>query len=253
MRYLPILWLMLLPSLAVAADFEGRSEFARRVELNSSLSGRIETVHVRAGQQVAAGETVVTLVSTGLEAGVASARAETEALRPLVARTLTELEKAQELYARDSLAQVELEIAEQDYAIATARLAGAEAKLANALYRLSQAEIRSPIDGVVLEVTARAGVFVNTRVENRSLLTIVDAAAMQAVVSVPLAAAGKSLLGRRVAVRYADRVYQGKVVEVGRRAVVEAKAAPEVSVHVSFETRGELAAGLPVTVSLADD
>ena len=253
MRYLPILCLILLPSPGFAVELEGRSEFAHRVELNSSLSGRVETVRVKPGQRVAAGETVLTLVATGLEAGVARARAEVEALRPLVARALTELEKAQELFARDSLAQVSMDIAEQDYAIAGARLAAAEARLEEALFLLSQAEIRSPIDGVVLEVSARSGVFVNTRVENLGLLTIVDDQMMHAVALLPLAAAGKSLLGRRAAVRYADRSYDGKVIEVGRQAVAEGKSGPGISLKVAFQARGELAAGLPVTVILADD
>lgn len=253
MRYLPILWLILLPSLAMAVDLEGRSDFARRVELNSSLSGRIDSVRVRTGQRVVAGETVVTLVTTGLEAAAAMARARVDGLRPLLARAETELEKAEELYARDSLAQVELQIARQDHTVAAARLAAAEAELANANYRLSQAEIRTPIDGMVIEVTAQRGIFINTRVENRTLVVIADVDRMIASASLPAVEARDSLLGQSATVRYGERLFSGKVIELGRQATLGNDGAATITVRVAIETGGELPSGAPVSIGLSYD
>jgi RND family efflux transporter MFP subunit len=253
MRYLTILALLLIPSSGIATELDGQSDFSRRVEVTSSLSARIASVEVAVGQRVASGEVVVTLVTTGLQAAVDLARAESEALRPLVQRRLTELEKAQELFARDSLAVVELQNAEQDHAIALSRLAAAEAKLANARYLLAQAQIRSPIDGVVIEVDAFAGQFVNTRAENRRLLTIVDPGSMTASASLPYELAAPSLLRRPATVRYGDREYRGRVIEIGRRVTIGDNNHPAVVLRVGFESDGRLAAGLPVRITIADE
>jgi RND family efflux transporter MFP subunit len=253
MRYLIILALLLTTSSGYAIELDGQSDFARRVELTSSLSARIESVGVSVGQRVSAGEVLVTLVTTGFATAVEMARAEADALRPLVQRRLTELEKAQELFARDSLAVVELQNAEQDHDIAVARLAAAEAKLANALFLLSQAQIRSPIDGVIIEVDAFAGQFVNTRVENRRLLTIVDPKSMTASASLPHELAVPSLLRRAATVRYGDRDFRGRVIEVGRQVAIGKNSHPAVTLRVGFASDGNLAAGLPVRITIADE
>lgn len=253
MRYLIMLALILAPSSGIAIELDGTSEFSRRVELSSSLSAGIESVAVEVGQRVAAGEVVLTLVTTGFEARVDLARAEADALRPLVERHLTELEKARELFARDSLAVVELQIAEQDHAIAVSRLAAAEAKLAGALFMLSQTRIRSPIDGVVIEVNAFPGQYVNNRVENRRLLTIVDTRSMAARASLPYELARPALLRRPATVRYGEREYRGRVIEVGRQASVGDNNHPAVSLRIEFESDGGLAAGLPVRITVDDE
>jgi multidrug resistance efflux pump len=253
MRYLTILSLLLIPFSGFAIELDGQSDFSRRVELTSSLSARIESVEAVVGQRVAAGEALVMLVTTGFQARVDMARAEAEALRPLVDRSLTELEKAEELFARDSLAIVELQNVEQDHRIALSKLEAAEAKLANALYLLSQTQIRSPIDGVVIEVDAFAGQFLNTHVENRRLLTIVDPTSMTASASLPYELAHRSLLRRPATVRYGDRDYRGRVIEVGRQVTIGKNSHPAVSLRIGFETDGQLAAGLPVRITLADE
>ena len=157
MRFLLAVLLCLGSTRLLAIDINGQTEFAQRLTLNSSISGRVEVINVSAGQQVAAGEVLLSLVSTGLKANADIAAAQVDSLAPAVDRMQVEMEKALELFDRDSLALVELQLAEQNYAIAQANLAGAKARLARALFRLSQADIKSPINGVVLSITTFAG------------------------------------------------------------------------------------------------
>ncbi|MGD8420940.1 MAG: HlyD family efflux transporter periplasmic adaptor subunit, partial [Gammaproteobacteria bacterium] len=214
---------------------------------------RIESIRVAVGKRVSAGQVVLRLVDTGLQTHVASASAEVDTLAPMAERMLTELEKAQELYARDSLAAVELQNAEQDHAIALAKLHAAEAKLARARFLLSQAEIRSPIDGLVVEINTFAGQYINTRVENQRLLTIVAADSMIASASLPYEMASPSLLRRSAGVRYGDRNFRGRVIEVGRQINMGNNSHPAVSLKVEFDLDGDLAAGLPVRITIADE
>ena len=252
MRFLLLLLLTLGSSPLLALELDGQTEFAQRLELNSSVSARVETILVSAGQPVEKGELLVRLETTELQAQVDMAGAEVEALRPNVARMQTELEKAQELFDRDSLALVELQHAEQDQAIAEARLKAAEAKLARALYRLGQAEIRAPFSGVVLAVRAAPGWYINTRVGEQALLTLADDRTMSAVALIPLERWRENLLHRSARVNYRDQSYQGRVSGLGRQITAGENQHPATVLEVSFEANGRVPAGLPVKIMLDD-
>ena len=253
MRQIAFLTVLLFPAIALALELDGHSDFARRIELNSSLSARIASVDVEPGQRVTAGQTLVRLVSTGFAFNVDSARAEAEALLPATAEASSELEKAEELFARDSLAPMDLRRAEQNHAIALARQQAAEARLEHARYLLSQTEIRAPIDGLVLAVDAAAGEYVNTRIENRILVTIADDSTMIAVTQMPWESAKPSLLGRKASIGLRGKTYPGRVIEVGYDARPGNNGHPSVTLRFGFKPGAGIAAGLPLRVSLDAD
>lgn len=238
---------------AIAIEFNGRTEFSQRLALNSSISGRVDLVKVAVGQQVSSGETMLTLVSTGLQANVDIAQAQVDSLTPAVAKMQTEMEKAQELFDRDSLALVDLQTAEQNFTIAEAKLAGAQAKLTQAQFLLSQAKIRSPINGIVLSITSFPGQYINTRVNDQTLLTIADNTSMVVSLLLPMEHWHKSLMNKPTKVSYQQQSYQGKVVEISNQATTGTNNHPAMSVLVKFKANGELPAGLPVKISIDID
>lgn len=253
MRYTLILFLVLAAPPALALELDGRTEFSQRLNLNSSVSARVESVLVTAGQAVSRGELLLRLETAELQAQVDMARAEADALAPIVARMATELDKARELFDRDSLALVPLQNAEQDHAIAAANLQAAEARLARAEYRLSQAELRSPFDGTVLEVMATPGQFINTRVGDPVLLTLADTATMSATALVPLESWHADLLQRGARVSYRGKTYTGKVTGLGRQIRTGDNNHPAIAVEIRFAAGGQVPAGLEVRITIADD
>jgi multidrug resistance efflux pump len=166
---------------------------------------------------------------------------------------LVEMEKAQELFDRDSLALVELQIAEQNYAIAQANLAGAQARLAGALFHLSQADIRSPINGIVLSIATFTGQFINTAVNNQTLLTVVDNSSMTVQSLLPLEFWKESLMDKPAQVDFQQQSYQGKVVGVSKQVTIGDNNHPAITLRIEFATDGKLAAGLPLKISINDD
>ncbi len=253
MRLLPAILLCIISSQALAIDLLGQTEFVRQLPLNSSISARVEVIKVKVGQLVAPGEVLMTLVSTGFEVEVDIARAKTETLAPTVARMLTEMEKAQELFDRDSLALVALQIAEQNLAIARAGLASAQAELARALFHLSQTEIRSPIRGIVLSITTFPGQYINTRVSDPVLLTIADNSAMVVRALLPLEHWNNSLQERSVRVSIQQQRYKGEVIEVSRQVSTGGNNHSAIELQIKFEASNELPAGLPAKINLSDD
>lgn len=253
MRLLLTILLCIGSTQAFAIEFNGRTEFAQQLALNSSISGRVDLIAVSVGQQVSSGETLLTLVTTGLQANADSARAQVDSLAPALAKMQTEMEKAQELFDRDSLALVELQTAEQNFTIAEAKLAGARAKLTQAQFLLSQAKIRSPINGIVLSITSFPGQYINTRVMDQTLLTIADNTSMKVNLLLPMEHWRKSLMNKPVKVSYQQQTYLGKVVEISNQVTMGTNNHPAIPVLVKFRTNGELPAGLPVKLSIDVD
>ncbi|MDH3220650.1 MAG: HlyD family efflux transporter periplasmic adaptor subunit [Gammaproteobacteria bacterium] len=253
MRFLLTVSLIIGSTGALAIDLDGHTDFARRLELNSAVSARVEAIAVAVGQRVARGDLLLTLEATRLQADLDLARARADALAPRVERMLTELEKAQELFDRDSLAMVELQIAAQDHAIAEADLRAAQAELARAEYWLSQSEIRSPIDGIVLEISTFPGHYVNTRADNQTLAIVADNRTMHAKALLPIESWSDSLLNRAASVIFQKRRFDGKVVEIGHQVAVGGNNHPSTALIVEIRTDGKLPAALPVKITIADE
>lgn len=253
MRLWLVISLCFASSLALAIDLSGQTKFAQRVALNSSISGRVEVINVAVGQRVAVGEVLLSLVSTGLKANADITEARVNALAPAVQKMQTELEKAEELFARDSLALVALQTAEQNHAIAQANLAGAQARLIRARFRLSQAEIRSPINGIVLSIDTFTGQFINTAVNNQTLLTVVDDSTMTVQSLLPMELWDESMMGKPAQINFQENSYQGEVVGVSRQVTIGNNNHPAVTLRIKFSSGGGLAAGLPVNVSINDN
>jgi RND family efflux transporter MFP subunit len=253
MRILSIILLGILSTPTWAIDLSGITEFDQRLTLNSSISARVERIHVDVGDRVNRGDLLLSLVSTGLQANVDMAGAEVDSLVPVVDRMATDLDKAQELYDRDSLARIALQKAEQDHAIARAKLAAAQAKLTLTNFRLSQAQIRSPIDGIVLGITTFPGQYINTRVSNQTLLSVADSSSMSVQALLPVELFSKTLLNRRADVVYLKKSYVGRVVAIDRQVSMGDNNHPAMYVQIKFQTDGSLPAGLPVKISIEDD
>ena len=252
MRFLLLLTFVFAAPSLLALELDGQTDFSRRLDLNSSVSARVETIFVLTGQQVEQGELLMQLETTELQSRVDISRAEVEAQAPAVERMLTELEKAQELFDRDSLALVELQRAEQDHQIARARLKAAEARLARAEYRLDQAQVRAPFSGVVLAVNATPGLYVNTRIGEQTLLTLADNITMSATALVPLERWRDNLLHRNAKLSYRNQTYRGRVSGVGHRIDTGENNHPAMRLEVEFDADGKIPAGLAIKIRLDD-
>lgn len=252
MRTWLVLSLCLVATPIFALELDAHTDFAQRVVLNSGVSGYVEAIAVTPGQTVRSGDLLLRLDPTGLQANADAAQAGVDALLPELARMQTELDKAQELFDRDSLALVDLQTAEQNHAIAAAQLAAAEARLKRARFRLAHTEIRSPMDGVVLDVNTFIGQFINTRVSDPALIAIADRRRMTASALLPLELYDEKLRQRRAKISFRDRRFDGRIVDIGSRITAGDNDHPALTLVVEFSTDGGLPAGLPVKISIED-
>ena len=157
-----------------------------KVEISSELSGTIREVLVDFNHAVKRGQILARLDTETLDAQLASARASLAAKRARVREvdaTVSEsraaLGRAQSLFARQFLSQQGLEQARAAYERAVASLGSAQADMAVTAGELkvrqtsmSKANIRSPINGVVLSRNVEPGQTVASSLQAPVLFTL---------------------------------------------------------------------------------
>ncbi|HEX7025016.1 MAG TPA: efflux RND transporter periplasmic adaptor subunit, partial [Gemmatimonadales bacterium] len=152
----------------VRYEAAGAVQAARRAELGTRLMGTVESVRVRAGDRVAAGQVLLTIDAGSPEAGMAQARAGLD----LATRTLRRMEQ---LYADSAIPAAQLDAAR-------AAQAQAEGQARGAAVEVGYAAIRAPFAGVVTSRLVDPG---DLAAPGRPLLVVEDAQAREIVVGVP--------------------------------------------------------------------
>ena len=141
----------------------------RTVRLGASAQGRVLTVHVRPGERVARGQSLVTLQSQAASAATADydkATAELASRQAAATYARTARERADRLLAVKAGSRQEAERAAADDELARAGLAQAQSEIVRARAAMTQLGatstsgamvVRSPIAGVVLSRDATPG------------------------------------------------------------------------------------------------
>ncbi len=235
-----------------ALTLNGFTEFSMQSQMNSSTAGVVKSVLVSSGQTIKPGELLIQLDATPYQAGEEKARAMLQSLQTAVSTAQLELERAQELYDRDSLSQVELKYAENKQAAAEGAYRAAEADLKLAKYHLQQTRIVSPMHARVIGVNTFKGQYVNPEVESSALLTIVSASSMSAVAVLNSEQWNPGLMNRKATVKYRDQVYQGQVSELGFTRVEQSGGLPAYEIRVVFSTNDLIPAEMPVSIEIKD-
>ncbi|HKU43536.1 MAG TPA: efflux RND transporter periplasmic adaptor subunit [Polyangiales bacterium] len=216
----------------------GHAEALTTVQVGAEISGRIASVDVDFNQYVRAGQVLARFDRGALQAQLAQTQATLAAARTALEQAKAELaqsararERAARLHAQNSVSDAELDLAEASARVAEQRVRAAEAQiaaqtalLALAQTNLSHAEIRAPIDGIVITRNIDPGQSVASVLQAPTLFTVAaDLRLMRVVAAVDEADIGevKDLQRARFTVNaYPDRTFEGTVVEVRNSPVV---------------------------------
>ena len=234
----------------LAVELKGRTDFSELYSLNSAVSGIVSEVYVSAGQEVKRDDVLLKLDDRPFQAKVAAAQAIVTMRKPVRNQMLTELEKAQELYDRDSLAQVELQNAENDLQIAEGELAAAEAQLQLAAYEFSQSTITAPRDLLVLDVNTHARQYINTEVSDQALVVLANHHEMLAIAYLGPDQWEADLVGKSAQIDYLGRKFRGKVVSLEYRRRARPDSPDGFELRVKFVASGKIPANMPVTIDI---
>jgi RND family efflux transporter MFP subunit len=239
-------------SQAQALTLNGFTEFANLSPMNAATAGTVQSIAVQPGQKVSSGDLLIKLDATPYQARYEGAQALANALKPAFNTAQLELDRAQELYDRDSLSQVELQNAQNKVAAADGKLKAALAEVALTRYQLQQASIHSPMNARVVKVHTFRGQYVDPAVDSTALITLVSSTSMKAVAVLNSDQWKAELMNKKARVKFRSQVYQGKVTELGYNRVEQSSGLPAFEVHISFTTDDLIPAEMPVSIEIED-
>jgi len=218
--------------LTVTVTATGTVQPVNQVDVGSELSGIIEAVNVDFNDRVTRGQVLAKLDTDRLEAQVIEARASLESAKAkqeeakaTVVETRLRFQRCEKLAARQLCSREELDTLRAAQARAKAAEASAKAQVAVAQAtldvnetNLSKAEIRSPIDGLVLQRQIEPGQTVAASLQAPVLFTLAeDLAHMELHVAVDEADVGKIAEGQSAQFTvdaYPDRQFPARIIQV---------------------------------------
>jgi len=169
----------------------GTLAFREQVQLRSEVIGQVTQLHVEEADQVHKGDLVITLDPKTYQAQVEQAEARVRIQQiaierqRLLIKTLTDRFKRQQtMFAKNLVDEDSYEAVESELALAKVDLRSLQESLAQARAALDQSEellsktrIRSPIDGVVIQVDIKVGETViagTTNIPGSTMMVIAD-------------------------------------------------------------------------------
>ena len=171
--FAPSVLVMLLYALSPAAganDFEAELGWAGLHVVNFPFDGGVIRVHVRPGDRVSKGRTLIELNPEPVDIRVRQYVAELDARKPVLADAKRDYEHAKSLYEQTVLSDVELQRSQHAYEKASAELAAARARLDHALWQKKQTVATAPFDGRVVARRVEPGQMLVAEQRSRPLL-----------------------------------------------------------------------------------
>jgi len=181
------------------------------VDISSKITAQIKEMKVKENDMVKAGQVLVVLEDTGLQAQVIQAK---ERLNNAAAN----YERIKRLKTVGALSDQQLDNARMDYNIA-------QAGYDEVVSKLNESVITSPIDGVVIGKPLPAGQTVAQGVNNPMvILTVADMSKMQIEALVDESDIGNIVVGQKATFTvdaYPDQKFNGVVSGISQKATVQ--------------------------------
>lgn len=205
-----------------------------QINIGTSVAGEIKAIHVKDGQDVKAGDLLVTIDQERLRQSMAQATAALDAARQEAARAEASMKRTVESFPRYEALRAQGLMSDEDFRqqrltrdsavlahnSARAAVAQSEASLNGMRDGLSKATLRAPIAGRVTSLKAEKGETAIPGMSNLPgavLMVISDMSEMQAEIKVNESEVVRTQVGQTAQVTVESlpgKVFQGSVVEV---------------------------------------
>jgi len=226
-----------------------------KINIGTSVAGEIKVLHVKDGDDVKAGDLLVTIDRERLRQALAQSEAGLNAVRQDAARQEAGMKRSAETFARmESLfkqglisdeeyrqAKLSKESSELAFGSAKANVAQSQANVAGMRDNLDKTEIRAPIAGRVTGLKAEKGETAIPGMSNlpgATLMIISDMKEINAEIKVNESEVVRTKVGQTAQVSVESlpgRVFQGKVYEVATAAERSGQDANMYKVKVALD------------------
>ncbi|WP_051304725.1 efflux RND transporter periplasmic adaptor subunit [Chitinilyticum litopenaei] len=221
-------------------ELAGELRPVRQTTLTAQVEGELQTVAVRAGEAVSAGQLLARFSPRDLAQRVAVQEAQLAKSREQLQQQQKVEARNRQLLAQRFISQNAYDATQSETAVLAAALQASQAELALARQALGNATISAPFAGVIAERAVEPGQHVGS---NTLLFTLVDLSELELTLQVPVRALAGITPGQTVHFRvegYAQE-FSGSVA----RIAPQADASRSVPVYVRVDNRnGPLRGGM---------
>ena len=217
--------------------------------VKSKVSGEVSQVHVREGERVAAGQTLVSIDTADLKARNESQlamMAESKAKLDLAKKTT---ENNRQLLAKNFISQTAFDSVANNAEVTEANFRSATAQAAITQRALADAQIRAPFAGIIAKRVVNVGEKVSA---DASVMHVVDLSRMEMEAPVPVSDIPSVKVGQEISFTvdgFADRQFKGKVERINPSAETGSRS---ISIFVTLANAdGALKGGMFATGTLA--
>ena len=212
----------------------GEIQAKTRVNVGTNVAGEIKAIHVVDGQEVKAGDLLVTIDQVRLQQEMARATAALDGTKKDAERMKAAMDRAEQTFARQEnlfkqglisdedfrQARLAKQSAELTFQGAKANIAQSEANLGSMRDNLNKTTLRAPINGRITSLKAEKGEMAIPGMSNLPgavLMIISDMSEMQAEIKVNESEVVRTKVGQTAQVNVESlpgKVFQGTVIEV---------------------------------------
>ncbi len=234
-------WLLLasftvLPfQIAVADEYNGKLNWFNPTELSLAQSGVVTKVNVVAGQMVNKGDRLIELDPSVFNANYKFRTAQKRQALMLMEEAERELVRSKELYERTLISEHDLVLAEAAFIKEQSNQLQIEAEYQLAKQQLAQSQVIAPFEARILQVKVQPHQFINTQVENRTVVVIADSQYFGVESMVRASEAKKFKLNSAVNVKIGTDTVAGKVVAIAMEPEAELNMA-RITVSIPYKT-----------------
>jgi RND family efflux transporter MFP subunit len=173
----------------------GSIEPIHQSSVAAKLLAKVSAVNITAGQQVTAGEVLVSLNDDELQSRLKQVEAAYSEAQAAAEQAKSDYTRASQLVQGNAISKAEFELAATAVRTSEARLEQLSRSVEEAGVVLDYATIKAPFDGVVVDKQVQAG---DTVIPGQTLLTIYDPNQMQLVANVRESFAMQLKVGQQI-------------------------------------------------------
>ncbi|HKH90977.1 MAG TPA: efflux RND transporter periplasmic adaptor subunit [Gemmatimonadaceae bacterium] len=181
------------------------------IDVRARIEGDLQTVYVREGEQVSAGQLLARFEASEQESSRASAEADRAAANAELANAQWTLEQNESLFKAGAIPERDLKNSQQAVVTARARLAAAVARLRASGNQARDTRVVAPASGVVEKRLVDGGVHL---ARGAPMFTIVRSGTLELAAAVPARQAAAVRVGQVVHFVADARRFDGKVARV---------------------------------------
>jgi macrolide-specific efflux system membrane fusion protein len=242
---------------AVQATGVIRAQTGAEVKVGARISGRVERLYANIGDMVQKGQLIARLEQVDLQAKVEEARMNLRVAAANLELAQKNIQRQQNLYAKDFVARDKVDVAERDVKTAQAQVDQLRAAIRFNETQLSYANIYAPISGVIAAVTTQQGETVSASSLNvPTFVTIVDLNRLEIYAYVDETDIGKikpGLAATFTVDSFPEKDFSGQVSAIYPKATIQDNVVYYVTLITIDNSEGKLKPDMTVSATILLD